>query len=303
MSTTMLSLKNVHKSIKGKPIVRDISFDIEAGQVMGFLGPNGAGKSTTLRMVVGLSRPTSGDIIIGGHNIRKHYVAAMAHVGCIIEGPDLYENMTGYANLEMLSVMGGIADRAHILSLAELVGLKHRIHDKVRIYSMGMKQRLGLAAALLHNPKLLVLDEPTNGLDPQGIYEFREIIHRLAKEHHISVLISSHLISEIQLMCDHVVIINQGAIIQKSDVASLLNSGNAVWQTSDDRAVAALLNQAFSLDADVTSAGVSADIGDLSLPLINRHIHEAGIDLHQVALKEKTLETLFLALTKDKEIL
>lgn len=299
----MLSLKNVHKFIKGKPIVRDISFDIEPGQVMGFLGPNGAGKSTTLRMVVGLSRATSGDIIIGGHNIRKHYVAAMAHVGCIIEGPDLYENMTGYANLEMLSVMGGVSDRAHILSLAKLVGLEHRIHDKVRIYSMGMKQRLGLAAALLHNPKLLVLDEPTNGLDPQGIYEFREIIHRLAKEQRISVLISSHLISEIQLMCDHVVIINQGAIIQQSDVASLLDSDTVVWQTSDNKAVAALLKEGFSLNPDITAAGVTTSIGDVPLPLINRRILETGIDLHQVALKEKTLETLFLALTKDKEIL
>lgn len=299
----MLSLHNVSKSIKGKSIVKNISFEIKAGQVMGFLGPNGAGKSTTLRMVVGLSKPTQGDITIGGINIRDNYVAAMAHVGCIIEGPDLYENMTGYGNLEMLSMMGGSADKDHLLSLAKLVGLEHRIHDKVRIYSMGMKQRLGLAAALLHDPKLLVLDEPTNGLDPQGIYEFREIIRRLATEKDICVLISSHLISEVQLMCDHVVIINQGQIVRSSDVASLLDHGTVLWQTGQPQATAILLIDRFSLKAEITEKGVEAPIGDLDLSVINYKIQEAGIDLHQVALQEKTLESLFLELTKKEEIL
>lgn len=303
MSTNMLSVKNINKSIKGKSIVRNISFDIDAGQVMGFLGPNGAGKSTTLRMVVGLSRPTSGDVTINGHSVRNNYVAAMSNVGCIIEGPDLYENMTGYGNLEMLSVMGGLVDKDHLLSLAKLVGLEHRIYDKVRIYSMGMKQRLGLAAALLHDPKLLVLDEPTNGLDPQGIYEFREIIHRLASEQGISVLISSHLISEVQLMCDHVVIINQGEIIRSSDVASLLDQGTVIWHTGNPPATMALLRDQFSLEAELTPSGLQANVGDIPLAQINRAIHDAGIDLNQVAIKEKTLESLFLELTKDEEIM
>lgn len=303
MSSIMLSVNNVSKSIKGKSIVRNVSFDIEAGKIMGFLGPNGAGKSTTLRMVVGLSKPTSGDVIINGYSIRSNYVAAMSNVGCIIESPDLYENMTGYSNLEMLSVMGGTADSDHLLSLARLVGLEHRIHDKVRVYSMGMKQRLGLAAALLHNPKLLILDEPTNGLDPQGIYEFRRIIRQLATEHHISVLISSHLISEVQLMCDHVVIINQGAIIRSSDVASLLDQGTAVWKTSDLQKSAALLKDLFSLEPEIIDDIIQARIGDLSLAVINRSIQDAGIDLHQVTVKERTLESLFLELTQDEEIL
>ena len=202
MRNQVLLLDNVHKTIKNKEIVKGISFSINEGEVLGFLGPNGAGKSTTLRMIVGLSSPTRGNITIDGHSITKDYVKAMSKVGCIIEGPDLYNYLSGLENLKMLSSMNKNVTNEDITKAIELVGMQNRINDKVSTYSLGMKQRLGLAQALIHKPKLLILDEPTNGLDPSGINEFRHIIHDLAKKENIAVLISSHLISEVELMCD-----------------------------------------------------------------------------------------------------
>ncbi|MDP2842651.1 MAG: ABC transporter ATP-binding protein, partial [Acetobacterium sp.] len=191
MKTPVLKVANLSKSIKKKEIIKDLSFELNKGEVLGFLGPNGAGKSTTLRMLVGLSRPSTGTVSICGHEIGEDYVKAMAHVGCIIEAPDLYEYLSGYKNLELLGAMSQHVTKAAIDDAIALVGMEKRIHDKVSIYSMGMKQRIGLAQALIHQPDLLILDEPTNGLDPQGIHEFREIVKSLAKDTGISVLISS----------------------------------------------------------------------------------------------------------------
>lgn len=169
MAKQILLLDNVHKSIKNKEIVKGITFSINEGEVLGFLGPNGAGKSTTLRMIVGLSSPTSGKILIDGYSITKDYVKAMSKVGCIIEGPDMYNYLSGLENLKMLASMNKNVTNEDITRVIELVGMQNRINDKVSTYSLGMKQRLGLAQALIHNPKLLILDEPTNGLDPSGI--------------------------------------------------------------------------------------------------------------------------------------
>lgn len=182
MENQVLLLDNVYKSIKTKEIVKGISFSISQGEVLGFLGPNGAGKSTTLRMVVGLSSPTSGKIIIDGHLITKDYVKAMSKVGCIIEGPDMYNYLSGFENLKMLASMNKNVTAEDITKAVELVGMQNRINEKVSTYSLRMKQRLGLAQALIHKPKLLILDEPTNGLDPSGINEFRHIIKDLAKK-------------------------------------------------------------------------------------------------------------------------
>ncbi len=301
MKEDILKVDQVNKRIKGRHIIKDVTIRIKKGEVLGFLGPNGAGKSTTLRMIVGLSKPDDGRITIDGHDIQRDYVKAMAQVGCMIEGPDMYNNMTGLQNLEMLNLMGSRAPRSEVDRLVALVGLENRIGDKLKEYSMGMKQRLGLAAALLHSPKLLVLDEPTNGLDPQGIYEFRQIVEELAASG-VAVLISSHLISEVQLMCDQVAIINQGEIIRYGPVEDLVDAGEVVWKTSDNGQMLNLLNR-LNIEARIDHEGVVARVAEGQVASINRRLVSETIDLYEVIRTEKTLEELFLEMTENQKIL
>src|SRR3954452_12044230 len=200
MEKITLSVHNLKKVIGKKEIIKGISFDLKEGEVFGFLGPNGAGKTTTIRMLVGLIKPTSGKIQIGGFNIVDNFEEAMKHLGCIVENPELYPYLSGYDNLlHFARMLDGIGEE-RIREVTELVGLKDRINDKVKTYSLGMRQRLGIAQALLGRPKVLILDEPTNGLDPAGIREMRQFIRFLAEEEGLSVLASRHLLSEIQLL-------------------------------------------------------------------------------------------------------
>lgn len=302
MAQAILALSDVTKKIKSKEIIKGISFEVQAGEVLGFLGPNGAGKSTTLRMIVGLSKPTSGQIMIGGYDITKHYVQAMSQVGCIIEGPDLYNNISGYKNMEMLASMSRGVTAKDIMDAVELVGMTQRIHDKVGIYSMGMKQRLGLAQALIHRPSLLILDEPTNGLDPQGIHEFREIIKNLAEEKNISVVISSHLISEVQLMCDNVSIIHKGLIIKNANVDDLLTTGEVQWTLERPEEAMVILRDRFQINSRLVKGQLEAIIEVEKLPAINQTFFQEGIPITYVSTKNKTLEELFLGLTEDQKI-
>jgi len=303
MKTPVLKVANLSKSIKKKEIIKDLSFELNKGEVLGFLGPNGAGKSTTLRMLVGLSRPSAGTVSICGHGIGEDYVKAMAHVGCIIEAPDLYEYLSGYKNLELLGAMSQHVTKAAIDDAIALVGMEKRIHDKVSIYSMGMKQRIGLAQALIHQPDLLILDEPTNGLDPQGIHEFREIVKSLAKDTGISVLISSHLISEVQLMCDRVCIINQGMIVRDGAVTEMLSTGEIVWVLNNPYHGQIILSEQFQLDARITAQNELIAATDLEiLPIINAALITSGLELKTVTAKNATLEELFLSLTNQKTI-
>lgn len=303
METPVLQVTNLSKRIKKKEIIKDLSFQLNKGEVLGFLGPNGAGKSTTLRMLVGLSRPSTGTVSICGHEIGEDYVKAMAHVGCIIEAPDLYEYLSGYKNLELLGAMSQHVTKAAIDDAIALVGMEKRIHDKVSIYSMGMKQRIGLAQALIHQPDLLILDEPTNGLDPQGIHEFREIVKSLAKDTGISVLISSHLISEVQLMCDRVCIINQGMIVRDGAVTEMLSTGEIVWVLNNPYHGQIILSEQFQLDARITAQNELIAATDLEiLPIINAALISSGLELKTVTAKNTTLEELFLSLTNQKTI-
>jgi len=303
MNTSILSIENISKTIKNKEIIKGISFEINTKEILGFLGPNGAGKSTTLRMIVGLSKPSSGNIYIDGHSITRDYVKAMSQVGCIIETPDMYNYMSGYKNLEMLGSMSKGVTKHAIDEAIELVGMEHRIHDKVGIYSMGMKQRLGLAQALMHKPKLLVLDEPTNGLDPQGIYEFREIIKTLVKERGISVLVSSHLINEVQLLCDKVSIINGGKIVKNASIDALLSTGQVNWTIDDVETAQRLLKHDFDIDATITNGQLSAIVSADRLTEINAAMIYAGIKIQYVSTQNRTLEDLFLSFTDHQKIL
>jgi len=302
MTHKILSVKDVTKIINQKKIIKDISLEISQGEIYGFLGPNGAGKSTTLRMIVGLTRPTSGDITISGYSITKDYVKAMANVGCIIEEPTLYEYMSGLKNLEILGSMSNNVSKKDIIEAVELVGMTHRMNDQVKTYSMGMKQRIGLAQALIHQPKLLILDEPTNGLDPQGIYKFRQIIKSLVKDKGISVLLSSHLISEIQLMCDKVAIINKGKIIKKARVEDLLLSNRISWVLDLPKKGKTILKEQFNIESSIIENKLFANIEEHLIEAVNSVFINEGLKIKYVSTKKKTLEDLFLELTAYKAI-
>ncbi|AGY78143.1 ABC transporter ATP-binding protein [Clostridium autoethanogenum] len=304
MRDEILLLDNVTKTIKGRQIIKEISFSMKQGEVMGFLGPNGAGKSTTIRMIVGLSKPTSGKIDICGYSITKNYVKAMSNVGCIIEGPDLYNYMSGIDNLKMLASMSRDVTEKDIINVVDLVGLKNRIKDKVSTYSLGMKQRLGIAQALMHNPKLLILDEPTNGLDPSGISELRNLVKLLASEKNISVLVSSHIISEIELMCDKVTIIKNGETVLKSaDVDKLLNNQGVFWVLSDNEKGRKILEKNWKVKGNVVEERLEANVSLEKLQEINSCFVERGLMIKYVDNKNKTLEDLFLNLTEGNQII
>ena len=300
MSQFVLKVDHLTKIIKGNHLVEDVSFEVKPGEVFGFLGPNGAGKTTTIRMLVGLIKPTRGTIMIGGHNIRTSFKEAMRQVGSIVENPELYSYLTGWENLKQFARMLGDVTDQRIEEIVHQVNLEDRIHEKVKTYSLGMKQRLGIAQALLGKPKLLILDEPTNGLDPSGIRELREFVRNLVKKEEISVFISSHLLSEIQLMCDRVAIINKGKMITVSTVQDLLDHSRdkVEWRVTP-------LKEAFTLlktKEDILELQMKENLLVCSLrsdliSTYNRFLIENGIDVHSVHEKTLTLEDLFMELT------
>lgn len=221
MTGKALEIVNVTKKIGGKPIVNGVSFHVSKGEIMGFLGPNGAGKTSTIRMMLGLSSISDGDVRINGSSIRTNYKAAISAVGGLVENPDMYAHMTGYQNLAFFAKLRGKVDKARIAEVVSFVKLDNSIHKKVKTYSLGMKQRLGLAQAIYHRPSVLILDEPTNGLDPSGIHELRDLLRSLAEQQQVAILISSHLLSEMELICDRVAILSQGKLLDVLDVQAI----------------------------------------------------------------------------------
>jgi len=304
----VLSVQNVKKTIRGKEIIKGISFDVYGGEIFGFLGPNGSGKTTTIRMLVGLIRATEGSINVCGYDIRKQHNEALRHVGCIVENPELYGYLTGYENLEHFARMLPGVDEARIREVVDIVGLDRRIHDKVKTYSLGMRQRLGIAQALLGRPKLLILDEPTNGLDPQGIKEMREFIQRLA-EGGLSLFVSSHLLSEIQQMCDRVAIISHGTVVQVGEVDELVAAaGTRVYWTIDEAGrelLASELGIQLLEELDGERQGLRTIVASMAtedVARINAALVAAGIAVHRIEIKHPTLEDLFLGLTGGERI-
>lgn len=210
----VLQIESLYKNIGKKAILKDISFNIEEGEIVGFIGPNGSGKTTTMRTITNLIFQDSGKILICGYDILKQREKALANMSAIVENPGLYEDLSGKDNLEIISKLNKIS-KDKMYEMIELVGLKKRINDKVKRYSLGMKQRLGLAICLLKEPKLIILDEPTNGLDPEGVFELRRILIKLSEEKKVSILISSHILMEIEKICDRFIYIKEGEIIDE----------------------------------------------------------------------------------------
>ena len=244
--STIVTVKNLTKNFKEIKAVNNLSFSVEQGQIYGFLGQNGAGKSTTIRMLLTLIKPTSGSIEIFGLNLQKHRKEVLRQIGAIIERPDLYKYLTALENLRIFAAMSGVKiSEKKLLDQLAMVGLAERAHSKVKTYSQGMKQRLGIATALVHNPQLVILDEPTNGLDPQGIADVRNLILQLSKEMNKTLLISSHLLSEVELIADSMIIIDKGEKIVEGKVNDLFDPAETIIElkTIDDESMYEKLKQ------------------------------------------------------------
>jgi ABC-2 type transport system ATP-binding protein len=220
-----LEARHLAKRFGQREAVVDASFTVRPGEVFGFLGPNGAGKTTTIRMIVGLVRPSAGRILVDGRDLAKHREAALRRMGCIVESPDFYEYLTGRENLRHFARMIDREAQARIEPLAELLRVRERLDDRVATYSLGMRQRLGIAQALLGDPAVLVLDEPANGLDPAGIRELRNLLRQLADERGIAVFVSSHLLGEVEKVCDRIAIVHRGRVLAEGSVAALTAGG------------------------------------------------------------------------------
>lgn len=221
----VLEVKNLTKEVNGKCLINNLSFEINKGEVLGFLGPNGAGKTTVMRMILGITRPTSGEIYINGFDVQKEQKKAMSQVAGIVSSPSLYLYLSGYENLKQRArLLENKVSEKEIEEIVSLVGLQGRIHEKVQNYSLGMKQRLGIASALIGRPQVIILDEPINGMDPEGVIAIRELILHLAKEEKITIFISSHLLGELEYICDKILIINHGNQVLMTDVEQLKNS-------------------------------------------------------------------------------
>ncbi len=272
-----------------------VSMRVDAGEIYGFLGPNGAGKTTTLRMLVGLIRATSGTATILGR--RPGDPAALRRIGVLIEGPGFYPYLSGRDNLRVLARYRGCT-RDDVEEALDRVGLSTRGDDRFRTYSLGMKQRLGVGGALLGHPDLLILDEPTNGLDPAGMAEMRELVLALAADGH-TVVLSSHLLSEVQEICDRVGVISRGRLLAQSTVRELRGTGTLFLRAEPMEvafpAVRAVVGEAGAL---LTATGIRVDAGAAGAPAVARAVIEAGADLLELRTDEKSLEEVFFEMTK-----
>lgn len=292
----VVRIQNVSKKIGSKTLIDRLTLDIPPGQVYGFLGPNGAGKTTTIRMMVGLMSISQGDILIQGSSVKTDFEQAISHVGAIVENPEMYKFLTGYQNMLHYARMSPGITRQRIMEAVERVGMEHRIHDKVKTYSLGMRQRLGVAQAILHRPKLLVLDEPTNGLDPQGIRELRDYLRILAKEEGTTVFVSSHLLSEMELMCDTVAVIQNGRLIDVKQLNAGDEPGNRQLETAFE-----VENPAKALEligeGRIEGGSFIATVDRRAAADINAKLVMAGMPVYGIRIVTRTLEDQFLEMT------
>ncbi len=296
----LLRIENTTKVIKNKTIVDGISLSVNSGEIVGFLGPNGAGKTTTIKMIMGLFSITEGNISICGHDVISDFENAMKNVGAIVENPDLYKNLSGRDNLNYFANFHGREAIDNIDSVIELVKMKERINDKVKTYSLGMRQRIGLAQALLHMPSLLVLDEPTNGLDPIGIKELRDLLKHLSRKSKVGVFISSHLLSEMELICDRIYIIDNGVIIGEKEIGVDDSEMEEVFQytfvTSNNDAVYEKF-RGLNANCEMLPEGVNIVMHNDKIPPIVKELVSENILIYAINREQRSLEQDFISMT------
>jgi ABC-2 type transport system ATP-binding protein len=300
----IVKLSNVTKVIKGRTIIDSISFEVHKGEVFGFLGPNGAGKTTTIRMIVGLIGITEGDIEIAGKSIKKEFEQAVSHIGAIVENPEMYKFLTGYQNLLHYARMTQGVTKDKISEVVELVGLAERIHDKVKTYSLGMRQRLGLAQCLLHDPDVLILDEPTNGLDPAGIREIRDHLRMLAREQDMAVIVSSHLLSEMEMMCDRIAIIQNGKLIDVQQIHDLVPGTETLFSfelDDQEKAIRVIMAAHPGIKIQQTDSSLAVMMAKEQVPEMVTLLVGNQISIYGIKEMTKTLEDRFLEITGEKK--
>jgi ABC-type multidrug transport system ATPase subunit len=301
---SLVQVSQLSKSFRGVPVVDDLSFTVEEGDIYGFLGQNGAGKSTTIRMLLTLVAPSSGEISLFGMNLRQHRKNILRQVGAVIEKPDLYKYLSGYENLSLFARMSGASlTGKDLMRQLEMVGLAERARDKVHTYSQGMKQRLGIAVALVHDPRLIILDEPANGLDPQGMADMRNLILQLSR-HRKTLIVSSHLLSEISQMATRVLIIDRGRKIVEGEMTSLVDPAKSLVEVEVDdpgEAAARIRSSRWAERLQQVQGGcLLFRLPKQQIPELNRFFVEEQIAVYSIRSRN-SLETYFLSLTGSRQ--
>ncbi|MGB8193659.1 MAG: ABC transporter ATP-binding protein [Chitinophagaceae bacterium] len=302
---TVIRVANLTKQFNQVQAVNDLSFTVNEGEVYGFLGQNGAGKSTTIRMLLTLVEPSGGTIELFGKNLYAHRSEALRQIGAVIEKPDLYKYLTAYENLSVFARLSGLrADRKKLMDQLEMVGLAARAHSKVKTYSQGMKQRLGIAVALVHDPRLIILDEPTNGLDPQGIADIRNLIRHLSRDRGKTVFVSSHLLNEIEQVSDRLLILDKGKKIVEGSIKDLVDPANTFIEikTADNDACYNILKASETWNAFSPERG-NGHIG-LRMPLARvpqlvTFLVQQEVQVYSLR-QQNSLEAYFLSLIAGK---
>lgn len=297
---TILECKNLCKDFGKKKILKNVSLKIEEGDILGFIGPNGAGKTTTIKLILGLQGITKGTVSINGYDIQKNFTKAIEKVGAIVENPDMYMYLSGYDNLKLVANLYKGVTKERIDKVVKLVKLENRINDKVSKYSLGMRQRLGIAQAILHNPKLLILDEPTNGLDPEGIKEMRELLVKLAQEEKMAILISSHNLAELDNFCNKVCIIKNGEVIETSEISKIKNDERKtfrIFETNDSKMIEKLIKNIGLAFKTIDDKKIKINIDKDEVPDLIKCLVENDIKIYEVKEEEKTLEEAFFEKT------
>lgn len=299
----VIEIKNLSKNFKELKAVNNLNINVFKGDVFGFLGPNGAGKSTTIRMLLTLIKPSAGSIKIFGKNLFKERLSILRNVGAIVEKPDFYGYLSAYKNLEILSrISGHEISKKRIMEVLELVGLAARHKSKVKTFSHGMKQRLGIAQALLHDPDLIILDEPTTGLDPMGMKEIRDLIIHLSRDLKKTVFLSSHILYEVEQVANRMIIINRGTACVEGEVKDLLNSSHLTVTfevTNVEKAKSVLSNTSWaSVMKDTANSKLEFNIDSNDVASLNRYLVENGIDVCSI-IPTRSLEEYFLKITDE----
>ena len=294
MSEVILKCQDVYKKIGKKYILKKISFEVKKGEIVGFIGPNGAGKTTTIKLILGLQKITKGKVEINGYDVKKDFEKAIYRVGAIIENPDVYTYLTGYENLKIAQEYYKNIPNQRIDEVVKIVGLKDSIMNKVSKYSLGMRQRLGIAQAILHEPQFLILDEPTNGLDPEGIIEIRNLLKKLVFEENIGILISSHNLSEVENICDKVCIIKSGEIIDEKDIKELKSQNLEecyIIENEDSYKVRKLISTKSEI---IDKQHIKIFTSKEQVPKIVKKLEKNDVLIYTITKKDISLEEAFL---------
>lgn len=297
MKNVILQCENLKKNFGKREILKGVSLEMKEGDILGFIGPNGAGKTTTIKLILGLQSITQGKVLINGYDVEKNFTKAIKGVGAIVESPDLYMYLSGLENLKLVANLYKGITKQDIEEVIKLVGLENRIQDKVSKYSLGMRQRLGIAQALLHNPNLLILDEPTNGLDPEGIKEVKTLLKKLAEEKDMAILISSHNLAELDTFCNKISIIKNGEIVETSDIETFKKESKQdcyLLEVEDASKISSIVSYKIEL---ITEREVRVYVTKEQIPDLLRDLILRNVKVYRIAEENLSLEDAFLKKT------